>query len=184
MKAHFIKIVITLSIFFAVTAEAGDEEREAIPFEFKFSKARITLEGRSRVLEGRLILSPDSLRFEPQEAPPDRRYSPPYNEPLALSLREVDRIEASKGSMAALGAAIGAAVGFATTIVVFDDVSRGALLFGSFFFIMPGAWIGALAGSSVDRWQTVYDSQASLVPTEPLPNEGRAGATEEGDRNK
>lgn len=185
MKLHFIKIAITVPVFFAVTAETGDQKREAIPFEFKFSKARITLEGRSRVLEGRLTLTPDSLRFEPQEERPyDRPYAPPHRyEPLALSLRDVNRIETPNGSWAALGAGIGAAVGLAITVVLSDELSGTDLLGGLFLLIIPGAGIGGLVGSSQEQWQTVYDSQDSLVPTEPFPNEGRVGATEE-NRNK
>jgi hypothetical protein len=67
--------------------------------------------------------------------------------------------------MAPVGAGIGAAIGFATTAILFEG--SGRYLFGTFLFIVPGAAIGGLIGSSIERWQTVYESETSsvIIPT-------------------
>jgi hypothetical protein len=117
-----------------------------------------------RYLGAEVAVSGDSVSFlkvvsEPIGYEPRQLSKSDYRR---LPLAKVDRIEIASGNHAALGAGIGALAGMEVWALIAhgSNESLGETVFwGMLIFIIPGAGIGALAGSGAENWDTVYERE-------------------------
>jgi hypothetical protein len=154
--------VLALALLGLLPRAASCDQALKIEGRLRFERARITLDGGQRHLGTTVTLWGDSLSFT------ERLLGSVGYEPLpeslglhhSISLEEVNRIEVVGGSRAAMGAGIGALIGFGLWALVASaaNESLGETVFwGVVVFVIPGAGIGALAGSAADDWDTVYE---------------------------
>jgi len=160
------RIVLALAILLANVPFARANSGKSLRVEgaLRFSRARIVTTTDRRYLGSEVTVSGDSVSFlkvvgesigyQPRE--------PSQSDYRQLPLAKVDRIEIASGNHAALGAGVGALIGMGVWALIAhgSNESLGETVFwGMNIFIIPGAGIGALAGSGAENWDTVYERE-------------------------
>lgn len=155
-------VLLALLVHHDVNPARGDDGAPLDPV-LRFSRARITLANEKQLFGTSLTLRGDSLsyfRVLSEESIGYEVKTPEEGDLRRISLKDIDRVEIPSGSRAALGAGIGAMAGTAIMLAIADDGDEleEVLFYGSILFVIPGAGIGALIGSTIEDWDTVYSN--------------------------
>ena len=159
----------------AGAALAAEKELAGADTMLTFHKVHLTLEnGESvradvaRIADGRVIL------YDHRALETDALIRPRVEEATrAVDMLEISQLEVRK-SYVNTGAAIGVVGGITVLSLILIDLAADShtadaqgIIAGVTVFGLAGAGIGALTGSMIPRWETVYDPAAGVALKRP-----------------